>query len=97
MNTITIGEEITPIAILGQYKKNNIFYPAAQVLNHEHKVAFDPIFVASSLISLYEAFLSNVPDSEQIEFEKQFKFYLMNMFKDKEQYIIKIRDNSKTN
>ena len=94
MTTLTIGEEITPIAILGQYKKNNIFYPAAQVLDVEHKVAFDPIFVASSLISLYEAFLNSVPDSKQIDFEKQFKFYLINMFNNKEQDIIKIRDNN---
>jgi hypothetical protein len=93
MTTLTIGEEITPIAILGQYEQNNILYPAAQILNEDQNVAFDPIFVASTLVTLYEAFLSHVPDSKQIDFEEQFKFYLMNMFKDKEQYIIKIRDN----
>ena len=93
MTTLTIGEEITPIAILGQYEVDSNLYPAAQILNNDQNVAFDPIFVASTLVTLYEAFLSHVPDSKQIDFEEQFKFYLMNLFKDKEQYIIKIRDN----
>jgi hypothetical protein len=94
MTTLTIGEEITPIAILGQYEVDSNLYPAAQILNNDQNVAFDPIFVASTLVTLYEAFLSHVPDSKQIDFEEQFKFYLMNLFKDKEQYIIKIRDNN---
>jgi len=93
MTTLTIGEEITPIAILGQYEVDNNLYPGAKILNDDQNVAFDPVFVASALVTLYEAFLSHVPDSKQIDFEEQFKFYLMNMFKDKEQYIIKIRDN----
>jgi len=94
MTTLTIGEEITPIAILGQYKVDSNLYPAAQILNEEQNVAFDPLFVASTLVTLYEAFLSHVPDSKQIDFEKQFKFYLINMFNNKEQYITKIRDNN---
>lgn len=90
----TTNKDIIPIAILGQYEDDNTLYPAAKILNEDQNVAFDPIFVASSLISLYEAFLNSVPDNKQIEFEEQFKFYLMNMFKDKEQYIIKIRDHN---
>lgn len=90
----TTNKDIIPIAILAQYKDDNTLYPAAKILNDDQNVAFDPVFVASSLISLYEAFLNSVPDNKQIEFEEQFKFYLMNMFKDKEQYIIKIRDNN---
>lgn len=90
----TTNKDIIPIAILGQYEDDNTLYPAAKILNDDQNVAFDPIFVASSLISLYEAFLNSVPDNKQIEFEEQFKFYLMNMFKDKEQYIIKIRDHN---
>jgi len=90
---ITNNKDITPIAILGQYEDNNNLYPAAKILNEEQNVAFNPVFVASCLITLYEAFLSHVPDSKQIDFEEQFKFHLMNIFKDKEQYIIKIRDN----
>ncbi len=89
----TTNKDIIPIAILGQYEVDNNLYPAAKILNEDQNVAFDPIFAASSLITLYEAFLSHVPDSKQIDFEEQFKFYLMNIFKDKEQYIIKIRDN----
>jgi hypothetical protein len=85
---------ITPIAILGQYEKDNNLYPAARILNDDQNVAFDPAFVAGSIVSLYEAFLSHVPESKQIEFEKQFKFYLINMFDDKEQYTIKFNDNN---
>ena len=70
--------------------EDDIPYPAAQVLDVEHKVAFDPIFVASSLISLYEAFLNSVPDNKQIEFEEQFRFYLNRFFVDKEQHITKL-------
>lgn len=85
---------VTPIALLGQYEKDNSLYPAAQILNKDQNVAFDPVFVAASIVSLYEAFLSHVPESKQIEFEKQFKFYLINMFKDKEQYMIKFDDHN---
>lgn len=85
---------VTPIALLGQYKKDNGLYPAAKILNEEQDVAFDPVFVAGSIVSLYEAFLSHVPESKQIEFEKQFKFYLINMFNDKEQYMIKFDDHN---
>jgi hypothetical protein len=85
---------ITPVALLGQYEKDNVFYPAAQILNKDQNVVFDPAFVAGSIVSLYEAFLSHVPESKQIEFEKQFKFYLINMFQDKEQYMIKFNDHN---
>jgi len=88
--TTPTGIEVFPIAILGQYKEGDILYPAAQVLDVKQNVAFDPIFVASSLISLYEAFLNSVPDNKQIEFEEQFRFYLNRMFVDKEQYITKL-------
>jgi len=86
----TINKDIIPIAMLGQYMKSNIPHPAAQILNEHQDVAFDPAFVAGSLITLYEAFLSHVPDNKQIEFEEQFKFYLNRMFVDKEQYITKL-------
>lgn len=82
---------VTPIAILGQYEKDGILYPAAQILNNEQNVTFDTVFVASSIISLYEAFLNSVPESKQIDFEEQFKYYLMEMFKSKDQYIIKLK------
>lgn len=85
---------VTPIALLGQYEKDNGLYPAAQILNKDQNVAFNPAFVAGSIVSLYEAFLSHVPKSERIEFEKQFKFYLINMFNDKEQYMIKFDDHN---
>ena len=51
-------------------------------------VAFDPAFVAGSLVCLYNAFLSHVPESKQIEFEKTFKSYLTHMFQNKEQYTL---------
>lgn len=85
---------LKPIALLGQYEKENQLFPAAKILNEEQDVAFDPVFVAASIVSLYEAFLSHVPESKQIEFEKQFKFYLINMFNDKEQYMIKFDDHN---
>ena len=85
---------LKPIALLGQYEKENQLFPAAKILNEEQDVEFDPVFVAASIVSLYEAFLSHVPESKQIEFEKQFKFYLINMFKDKEQYMIKFDDHN---
>ncbi len=47
---------ITPVALLGQYEKDNSLYPAAQILNKDQNVAFDPAFVAGSIVSLYEAF-----------------------------------------
>jgi hypothetical protein len=75
----TSFKDIIPIAMLGQYVKSNIPHPAAQILNEHQDVAFDPAFVAGCLVTLYEAFLSHVPDSKQIDFEKQFKFYLINM------------------
>lgn len=85
---------VTPIALLGQYEEDNRLLPAAQILNKEQNVAFDAAFVAGSIVSLYEAFLSHVPESKQIEFEKQFKFYLINMFNDKEQYMIKLDEHN---
>lgn len=75
---------VTPIALIGQYEKDNNLCPAAQILNKDQDVAFDPVFVAASIISLYEAFLSHVPESKQIQFERIFKFYLNEMFNDKE-------------
>lgn len=85
---------VTPIALLGQYEKDNVLYPAAQILNKDQNIAFNHAFVAASTVSLYEAFLAHVPESEQIEFEKQFKFYLTRMFADKEQYVVKLNDNN---
>lgn len=81
---------IIPIAIIGQYEDKNTLYPAAKILNKDQHVAFDAPFVASSLITLYEAFLSHVPESGQIEFEEQFKLHINRMFVDKEQYITKL-------
>jgi hypothetical protein len=89
-----MNNNITPIAILGQYEDNNILYPAAKILNENQNVVFDPSFVAASLVSLYEAFLSHVPDSKQIEFESIFKSSLEYMFKNKEKYMIKFHDNN---
>ena len=85
---------VTPVALLGQYEKDNSLYPAAQILNKDQDVEFDPVFVAASIVSLYEAFLSHVPESKQIQFEKIFKFYLNEMFNDKEQYMIKFDDHN---
>lgn len=85
---------LKPIALLGQYEKENQLFPAAKILNEEQDVEFDPVFVAASIISLYEAFLSHVPESKQIEFERIFKFYLNEMFNDKEQYMIKFDDHN---
>ena len=85
---------VTPIALPGQYEKDNTLFPAAQILNKDQDVIFDPAFVAVSIVSLYEAFLSHVSESKQIEFEKQFKFYLINMLNDKEQYMIKFDDHN---
>ena len=87
-------EQIQPIALLGQYEDNNQLYPAAKILNQYQNVAFDPVFVAGCLVSLYEAFLSHVPESKQIEFERIFKSSLMHMFQNKEQYMIKFNDNN---
>jgi hypothetical protein len=89
----TSFKDIIPIAMLGQYVKDDILHPAAQILNEHQDVAFDPAFVAGCLITLYEAFLSHVPDSKQIDFEKQFRFYLINMFNNKEQYTITLSDS----
>ena len=82
--------DITPIAIIGQYEDNNTIYPAAKILNKDQNVFFDAPFVASSLITLYEAFLGHVPESGQIKFEEQTKALLKNMFETKDQYTIKI-------
>jgi hypothetical protein len=87
-------EQIQSIALLGQYEDNNKLYPAAKILNQNQNVAFDPVFIAGSLVSLYEAFLSHVPESKQIEFERIFKSSLMHMFQNKEQYMIKFNDNN---
>lgn len=87
-------EQIQPIALLGQYEDNNQLYPAAKILNENQNVIFDPVFVAGSLVSLYDAFLSHVPESFQIEFERIFKSSLMHMFQNKEQYMIKFNDNN---
>ena len=86
--------QIQPTALLGQYEDNNKLYPAAKILNKDQNVAFDPAFVAGSLVSLYEAFLSHVPESKQIEFEETFKSYLTNMFQNKEKYMFKINDHN---
>ncbi len=90
----TTNKDIIPIAILAQYEDDNTLYPAAKILNDDQNVAFDPVFVAGSLVSLYEAFLSHVPESKQIEFERIFKSSLMHMFQNKEQYMIKFNDNN---
>ena len=85
-------EQIQPIALLGQYEDNNNLYPAAKILNEEQNVAFDPVFIAGCLVSLYEAFLSHVPESKQLDFEKNFKSTFVSMFENKEQYTIRIHD-----
>lgn len=84
---------VTPIAILGQYEKDNNLYPAARILNDDQNIAFDAAFVAGSMVSLYEAFLSHVLENQQIEFEQKFKNALMSMFNDKEHYTIKFHDH----
>jgi hypothetical protein len=84
---------VTPIALIGQYEKDNNLYPAAQILNKDQNVAFDAVFVAGSMVSLYEAFLSHVPENQQIEFEQKFKNALMSMFNDKERYTFKLNDH----
>jgi hypothetical protein len=89
----TINTDIIPVALIGQYEQNNILYPAAQILNNDKSVFFDPAFVAGSLVSLYEAFLSHVPESKQLDFEKNFKWTLMSMLENKERYTIKINDH----
>jgi hypothetical protein len=87
----TINKDIKVVAHLGQYEDNNQLYPAAKILNQN--VAFDPVFVAGCLVSLYEAFLSHVPESKQLDFEKNFKSTLMSMLENKERYTIKINDH----
>lgn len=89
-----IRTDINPIAIIGQYEDNNILYPAAKILTQDQNVSFDAPFVASCLITLYEAFLRHVPESGQIKFEEQTKAILKNMFETKDQYIIKFNDNN---
>jgi len=89
----TINTDIIPVALIAQYEDNNILYPAAQILNNDKSVFFDPAFVAGSLVSLYEAFLSHVPESKQLDFEKNFKWTLMSMLENKEIYTIKINDH----
>jgi hypothetical protein len=89
-----MSEDIKEVALLGQYEQNNILYPAAQILNNDKSVFFDPAFVAGSLVSLYEAFLNHVPESKQLDFEKNFKSTLMSMFENKERYTIKINDHN---
>lgn len=93
----TTNKDIIPIAILGQYEKDDFLYPAAKILNEDQNVAFDPAFVAGSLVSLYDAFLNHVPENLQIDFEEQFQFHFKSMFQVKDQYMIKLNDNSKTN
>lgn len=84
---------VTPIALIGQYENDNDLLPAARILNDDQNIAFDAAFVAGSMVSLYEAFLSHVPENQQIEFEQKFKDALVSMFNDKEQYTIKFRDH----
>lgn len=83
---------ITPVALLGQYKEDNQLLPAAKILNKDQSVVFDPVFVAGSVVSLYEAFLSHVAEDKQTEFEKQFRACLTRMLDNKEQYTIKFDD-----
>ena len=84
---------VTPIAILGQYEKDNNLYPTARILNDDQNIAFDAAFVAGSFVSLFEAFLSHVPENQQIEFEQNFKNALTAMLNNKEQYKIKFHDH----
>ena len=56
---------VTPIAILVQYEKDNNLYPAARILNDDQNIAFDAAFVAGSFVSLFEAFLSHVPENKK--------------------------------
>ena len=85
---------VTPIAILVQYEKDNNLYPAARILNDDQNIAFDAAFVAGSFVSLFEAFLSHVPENQQIEFEQNFKHALTAMLNNKEQYKIKFHDHN---
>lgn len=86
--------DVIPIAVIGQYEKEGVLHPAAKILNEEQNVAFDPMFLAASMITLYEAFLSHVPESKQIDFEEQFKYYLKNMLEVKDQFTIKFDDQN---
>jgi hypothetical protein len=85
---------VTPIAILGQYEKDNNLYPAARILNDDQNIAFNAAFVAGSFVSLFEAFLSHVPENKKIEFEQNFKNALTAMLNNKEQYKIKFHDHN---
>jgi hypothetical protein len=88
-----MNKDIKEVALLGQYEDNNILYPAAQILNKDQNVAFDPVFVARSMVSLYEAFLSHVPENRQIEFEQKFKDALASMLNCEERYTFKLNDH----
>jgi len=83
--------DIIPIAVIGQYEKEGVLHPAAQILNEHQNVAFDAMFAAASLITLYKAFLSHVPEIKRTDFQEHFEFYLKHMLETKDQYTIKIQ------
>ena len=84
---------VTPIALIGQYEKDNKLCPAAQILNKDQNVAFDAVFLAWSMVSLYEVFLLHVPENEQIEFEQKFKDSLASMLNCEERRTFKLNDH----
>jgi hypothetical protein len=61
--------------------------PAAMLLNQTNSIVFDSTFVAASLISLYEAFLSHIPENVQVQFEQEVKELFDKMFEVRHEYM----------
>lgn len=79
-----------PLLTLGLLKNpegddDDTAYPAAQTYNLMDSVKLSPEAIAGFMISAFESFINNVPESQQIEFEKK----SLRIFSKK----VKIREN----
>lgn len=87
--------EPIPIAVIYALPDGNgKFNVATQLTRHTRGQSYDTIFVSCACVSLYESFLSHVPESRQNEFEDVFKQTFERVFELKESYtdIFKLDD-----
>lgn len=88
-------KEPIPIAVIYALpdEKGN-FNVASQLTKHARGNKYDTIFVSCACVSLYESFLSHVPECHQNEFEEIFQQTFARVFEVKESYteIFKIED-----
>lgn len=83
------NNKVTPIAAIYSClsEKTGHDSPAAQLLNKDKSIVFNPVFVAAACVSLYDCFERYVEESKQNDFEMFFKTAFDELFKQRAEYM----------